>query len=148
MVENGFIYFISSNSLKKQVLIAWKSGLLSQKLKVHFLDYSLRDDSVDVRKTAITILTHLILNDMIKVKGQISEMAICLEDKEEKIAGAAKLLFSELAQKVGINDNFCFLTLHSSPEKKLYFFKRFFNLWINMLFSFVNLSSRLLPAPG
>ena len=58
---------------------------------------------------------------MIKVKGQISEMAICLEDKEEKIAGAAKLLFSELAQKVGINDNFCFLTLHSSPEKKLFF---------------------------
>ena len=43
---------------------------------------------------------------MIKVKGQISEMAICLEDKEEKIAGAAKLLFSELAQKVGINDYF------------------------------------------
>ena len=82
---------------------------MSRKLEVHFFDHSLRDSSVDVRKTAITILTHLILNDMIKVKGQISEMAICLEDKEEKIAGAAKLLFSELAQKVSINDFYVFI---------------------------------------
>lgn len=60
----------------------------------------LRDESVEVRKTAVTILTHLILNDMLKVKGQISEMAVCLEDKEEKIAKSAKMLFSELARKV------------------------------------------------
>jgi len=59
----------------------------------------LRDDSVDVRKTTVTILTHLILNDMVKVKGQISEMAACLEDKEEKISSAAKMFFFELAQK-------------------------------------------------
>jgi len=59
----------------------------------------LRDDSVEVRKTAVTILTHLILNDMLKVKGQISEMAICLEDKEDKISSSAKRLFSELARK-------------------------------------------------
>jgi len=55
---------------------------------------------VEVRKTAVTILTHLILNDMLKVKGQISEMAICLEDKQEKISSSAKRLFSELARKV------------------------------------------------
>ncbi|XP_066912331.1 condensin complex subunit 1-like [Clytia hemisphaerica] len=59
----------------------------------------LRDESVEVRKTAVTILTHLILNDMLKVKGQISEMAICLEDKEDKIASSAKSLFAELARK-------------------------------------------------
>ena len=55
---------------------------------------------MDVRKTAVTILTHLILNDMLKVKGQISEMAVCIEDKEDKIASSAKMLFSELARKV------------------------------------------------
>ena len=48
--------------------------------------HRLRDDQVDVRRTTITILTHLILKDMVKVKGQISEMAVCLEDKEEKIS--------------------------------------------------------------
>ena len=50
------------------------------------IHFRLRDDSVEVRKTAVTILIHLILNDMLKVKGQISEMAICFEDKEDKIS--------------------------------------------------------------
>ncbi|XP_012566984.1 condensin complex subunit 1 isoform X1 [Hydra vulgaris] len=59
----------------------------------------LRDESLDVRSTAVKILAHLILNDMVKVKGQISEMAVCLEDKEEKISSAAKLFFFELSQK-------------------------------------------------
>jgi condensin complex subunit 1 len=36
------------------------------------------------------VLTHLILNDMVKVKGQISEMAICLEDAEPRIADLAR----------------------------------------------------------
>ena len=65
--------------------------------------FRLRDDSLEVRSTAVTILTHLILNDMVKVKGQISEMAVCLEDKEEKISTAAKLFFFELSQKVGLH---------------------------------------------
>jgi hypothetical protein len=29
------------------------------------------------------------MNDMVKVKGQISEMALCIVDNEEKIAGKA-----------------------------------------------------------
>lgn len=36
---------------------------------------------------------------MIKVKGQISEMAICLEDSDSRISDLAKLFFTELAQK-------------------------------------------------
>jgi len=59
----------------------------------------LRDESVRVRKTTVTILTHLILNDMVKVKGQISEMAVCLEDKEVQIANSAKIFFTELSRK-------------------------------------------------
>lgn len=46
------------------------------------------------------ILTHLILNDMVKVKGQISEMAMCIVDNDERILGLAKLFFSELSKKV------------------------------------------------
>jgi condensin complex subunit 1 len=33
------------------------------------------------------VLTNLIMNDMVKVKGQISEMALCIVDAEQKIAG-------------------------------------------------------------
>ena len=63
---------------------------------------SLRDDSPAVRKNTLVVLTHLILNDMIKVKGQISAMALCLEDPEQKIADLAKLFFHELSKKVSI----------------------------------------------
>lgn len=46
------------------------------------------------------VLTHLILNDMIKVKGQISDMAVCIIDADYRISGLAKLFFTELSQKV------------------------------------------------
>ena len=49
------------------------------------------------------VLTHLILNDMVKVKGQISEMATCLEDKDARIADLAKLFFLELSKKVSVD---------------------------------------------
>ena len=48
------------------------------------------------------MLSHLILNDMLKAKGPISEIAKCLDDKEdERIADLAKLFFHELARKAG-----------------------------------------------
>jgi len=37
---------------------------------------------------------------MVKVKGQISEMATCLEDKDSRISDLAKLFFLELSKKV------------------------------------------------
>ena len=60
----------------------------------------LTDESVLVRKNTLTVLSHLILNDMLKVKGQISLIAMCLEDSEPRIADLAKLFFHELAKKV------------------------------------------------
>jgi condensin complex subunit 1 len=45
------------------------------------------------------VLTHLILNDMIKVKGQVSEMALRLEDDDERVADLARLFFHELSHK-------------------------------------------------
>jgi condensin complex subunit 1 len=47
------------------------------------------------------VLTHLILNDMIKVKGQISELATCVIDDNPQIAELAKVFFSDLAKRVG-----------------------------------------------
>lgn len=45
------------------------------------------------------VLTHLILNGMIKVKGQLGEMAKCLEDPDPRISDLAKLFFKELSTK-------------------------------------------------
>ncbi|XP_059092288.1 condensin complex subunit 1-like isoform X2 [Tigriopus californicus] len=59
----------------------------------------LRDDSTLVRSNTLNVLTLLILNDMIKVKGQISDMALCIDDGNEKISGLAKQFFTELARK-------------------------------------------------
>ncbi|XP_061198116.1 condensin complex subunit 1-like [Saccostrea echinata] len=59
----------------------------------------LRDDSQTVRKNTLQVLTHLILNDMVKVKGQISEVATCVVDHDERISSLAKLFFHELSHK-------------------------------------------------
>merc|ERR1719219_1945815 len=59
----------------------------------------LHDDVTSVRSNTLTVLAHLILNDMIKVKGQISDMAFCIVDSSDKIAGLSKLFFAELAKK-------------------------------------------------
>lgn len=59
----------------------------------------LDDADVNVRKTAMMVLTHLILNDMMKVKGHIAKMAACLEDSDERVAALASLFFHELAKK-------------------------------------------------
>ncbi|KAI8389378.1 condensin complex subunit 1 [Blakeslea trispora] len=66
---------------------------------ITFLYNRLSDSDTMVRKNAVMVLTHLILNGMVKVKGQISEMAKCLEDPDQRIADLAKLFFTELASK-------------------------------------------------
>lgn len=45
------------------------------------------------------VLTHLILNGMIQVKGQLGEMAKCIEDPEPRISDLARLFFNELSTK-------------------------------------------------
>ncbi|KAG0620104.1 hypothetical protein M758_4G189600 [Ceratodon purpureus] len=59
----------------------------------------LNDKDRKVRKNAVLVLTHLILNDMVKVKGHISEMVLRLEDEDERIQNLVKLFFHELSNK-------------------------------------------------
>ncbi|KAH6584750.1 hypothetical protein BASA60_000845 [Batrachochytrium salamandrivorans] len=59
----------------------------------------LTDADASVRKNTLMVLTFLILNGMVKVKGQISEMAKCLEDPDRRISDLAKLFFTELSTK-------------------------------------------------
>ncbi|TPX42544.1 hypothetical protein SeMB42_g05088 [Synchytrium endobioticum] len=66
---------------------------------VGYLYKRLNDPDEAVKKNTLMVLTHLILNGMVKVKGQISEMAKCLEDENQRISDLAKLFFTELASK-------------------------------------------------
>ncbi|GKY94720.1 hypothetical protein MPSEU_000437500 [Mayamaea pseudoterrestris] len=59
----------------------------------------LRDSSTKVRRHTLMVLTHLILNDMVKVKGQVCEIAICLQDNDLRIRDMARLLFHELSKR-------------------------------------------------
>ncbi len=66
----------------------------------HTHTHSLSDSSSAVRKNTLVVLARLILNDMVKVKGQISELALCLEDPEKHISDLTRLFFFELSKKV------------------------------------------------
>ncbi|KAJ2798464.1 condensin complex non-SMC subunit Cnd1, partial [Coemansia guatemalensis] len=66
---------------------------------VHYLYGPLHDSDTRVKKTTLMVLTHLILNGMVKVKGQLGEIAKCLEDKDQRVADMARLFFSELSTK-------------------------------------------------
>ncbi|KAL9181578.1 LOW QUALITY PROTEIN: hypothetical protein ACHAXT_010383 [Thalassiosira profunda] len=59
----------------------------------------LRDKSTRVRRHTLMVLTHLILNDMVKVKGNVCEIALCLQDQESGIRDMARLLFHELSKR-------------------------------------------------
>ncbi|KAJ2557255.1 condensin complex non-SMC subunit Cnd1 [Coemansia sp. RSA 1933] len=66
---------------------------------VQYLYGPLHDSDINVKKTTLMVLTHLILNGMVKVKGQLGEMAKCLEDKDARVADMARLFFTELSTK-------------------------------------------------
>eukprot|EP00798_Chlamydomonas_sp_ICE-L_P013438 gene13438-19294_t len=57
----------------------------------------LTDSNLGVRTTCLGVLSHLILNDMMKVKGHIARIALCMRDsEEEEISKKARAFFSTL----------------------------------------------------
>ncbi|KAJ4164031.1 hypothetical protein LMH87_005723 [Akanthomyces muscarius] len=64
-----------------------------------FLYRRLADDDVSVKRTCLMTLTFLILAGQVKVKGQLGEMAKCLEDEDRRIADLARMFFTELSTK-------------------------------------------------
>ncbi|XP_029170808.1 condensin complex subunit 1 [Nylanderia fulva] len=59
----------------------------------------LRDQNVDVRRTCVRMLSNLIMREMIRVKGQVSELALCIIDEDKQIRQNTKDFFNQLAQK-------------------------------------------------
>ncbi|XP_076167655.1 CAP-D2 condensin subunit [Ptiloglossa arizonensis] len=59
----------------------------------------LRDENTNVRSTCVRVLSNLIMKDMVRVRGQISEVALCIVDKDTQIRQDAKNFFKALSQK-------------------------------------------------
>ncbi|XP_066603695.1 condensin complex subunit 1 [Prorops nasuta] len=59
----------------------------------------LRDNNDHVRTTCVRMLSNLIMREMIRVKGQVSELALCIVDNNQQIAQDTKQLFKDLARK-------------------------------------------------
>ena len=59
----------------------------------------LRDKDATVKKTCLMTLTFLVLAGQVKVKGQLGEMAKCLEDEDRRITDLARMFFTELSTK-------------------------------------------------
>jgi condensin complex subunit 1 len=65
----------------------------------HLIYARLRDEDSFVRSNVLMVLTHLILNDMVKVKGLVSDIATCILDPVTRIGDMARLFFNELSNR-------------------------------------------------
>ncbi|XP_017876679.1 condensin complex subunit 1 [Ceratina calcarata] len=59
----------------------------------------LRDRDTNVRSTCVRVLSNLIIREMVRVRGQISELALCIIDKDPEIQQDARQFFTTLSQK-------------------------------------------------
>ncbi|XP_028168490.1 condensin complex subunit 1 [Ostrinia furnacalis] len=65
----------------------------------HHIYHILSDEELEVRQCAVKMLSFLVLHEMVRVKGQIADMALCCADKDPRVASMTKLFFKQLSQK-------------------------------------------------
>ncbi|KAM9310298.1 condensin complex subunit 1 isoform 1-T2 [Pholidichthys leucotaenia] len=97
----------------------------------------LSDEVPSVRQTAVTVLTQLVLKDVLKVKGQVSEVAVLLIDPEPHITSLALNFFNELATKDNAIYNLLpdIISRLSDPERGMS--SEDFNTIMKHLFSYI-----------
>ncbi|TMW44075.1 hypothetical protein DOY81_010845 [Sarcophaga bullata] len=67
----------------------------------HFYS-TLHEENTELRLTAVKMLSHLILHEMIRVKGQIADLAMCIVDSNGEIKNITQQFFKEIANKSNI----------------------------------------------
>ncbi|XP_068615621.1 condensin complex subunit 1 [Brachionichthys hirsutus] len=97
----------------------------------------LSDEVPSVRQTAVTVLTQLVLKDVLKVKGQVSEVAVLLIDPEPHITSLALNFFNELSTKDNAIYNLLpdIISRLSDPERGMT--SEDFNTIMKQLFSYI-----------
>lgn len=63
---------------------------------------TLHEKDSELRLTAVKMLSNLILHEMVLVKGQVSDLAMCLVDPVDEIRIMTEQFFKEIAQKSNI----------------------------------------------
>lgn len=112
-----------------------------------FLYRRLNDSDGSVKRTCLMTLTFLILAGQVKVKGQLGEMAKCLEDSDKRIADLSRMFFTELATKDNaVYNHFIDMFSLLSAERELEedALKRI----IKFLSSFIEKASSPFPIPS
>lgn len=66
---------------------------------INFIFSRLRDENVKVRSTCVRMLSTLIMREMIRVKGQVSGLALTLIDSDKQIRDDTKQFFKSLSCK-------------------------------------------------
>ncbi|KAM6910278.1 condensin complex subunit 1 [Xenentodon cancila] len=97
----------------------------------------LSDEVPSVRQTTVTVLTQLVLKDVLKVKGQVSEVAVLLIDPEPHITSLALNFFNELSTKDNAIYNLLpdIISRLSDPERGMS--SEDFNTVMKQLFSYI-----------
>jgi condensin complex subunit 1 len=82
---------------------------------------TLYDENRELRLTTVRILAHLISHEMILVKGQISDLAMCIVDPDDEIKKTTEVFFKEIANKSNILYNVLpdIISRLSDPKLKL-----------------------------
>ena len=52
-----------------------------------------------IRKESLTIISHLVLNDMIRIKEEVADIMMLMDDDDQSIVDQVKLFFTELQMK-------------------------------------------------
>ncbi|XP_037945602.1 condensin complex subunit 1 [Teleopsis dalmanni] len=63
---------------------------------------TLQEQNEEVRLTSVKMISHLILHEMIRVKGQIAELAKCIVDPSDDIKNMTRQFFKEISTKSNI----------------------------------------------
>ena len=92
------------NSVTKNNIIIAMGDLLHRFPNViepynRYLYQNLHEEDVRVRKTTLTVITHLSLNDMIKVKSDMCDIALLFQDNNPEIESLVKQFFHEMNKK-------------------------------------------------
>ncbi|XP_072949314.1 condensin complex subunit 1 isoform X2 [Epargyreus clarus] len=65
----------------------------------HHIYHTLSDEELEIRQCAVKMLSFLVLHEMVRVKGQIADMALCCADKDPRVAAMTRLFFKQLSHK-------------------------------------------------
>lgn len=102
-----------------------------------YLYRRLHDSNLMVQRTCLMTVTFLILAGQVKVKGQLGQMAKCLENHDQGISDMCRLFFTELATKDNaIYNGFIDIFSNLSADEELN--KDSFKRIIKFLLSFVD----------